>query len=333
MDCLVAYTHADHDLMLPSGKDNPGGGVAIKYARCATIPGKHQFRIITSIAEIESDVVFADWFWFSKTFMDYEDFDYDQRIDQFLNLDVRFKGISGMELSMMGWPDKRRRRLIEGVDVITHVNEYQRQLYRYCGIEDSKLLADPVPETVFYPAQKSPRLVCVGQISSCKRSHLVAELFEGLKASDIQTCYIGSSSSWGRLIHDTADKALEKRIKNAADLFLGSLPQAEVAYYMNQSMFGAHVAWHDVAPIWQRENTMAGNVTFALTHPALKKVPAYRYKTIEEMIRGIRSYPMKKFDKDSEKARKFAVKTNSYAAWQKQLLSIVYPTSEIKGAR
>ena len=57
MDCLMPYTLAGFDLLKQPGPDNPGGGVSVKYARCETIPGNLNFRRITTLPEIESDIV------------------------------------------------------------------------------------------------------------------------------------------------------------------------------------------------------------------------------------------------------------------------------------
>ena len=332
MDCLVAYSHADYDLMRPPGKNNPGGGVPLKYARTASIPGNHNFRIITSLAEVESDILFADWIWFTGAFMDDIGVNPDEQVEKFLDADVRFKGISGMELSVMKWPDARRKKLIENVDCITHVNDYQRKMYQYCGIKDSKRLCDPVPEHLFYPAEKSKRLVCNGQIGTHKRSHLVYELFKMLRNTDIQTCYIGDSTTWGAPVAKK-DINLERKIKGVADVFIGNCTQIDVAYWLNQSTFYAHVGWHDVSPIAQREASMAGVVTFALTHPSMKEVPAYRYETIQEIADALIAYPMNSFKEDSEEARNFAMRYNAYEAWRRQILEVVYPSRPKKTIR
>lgn len=324
MDCLVAYPHAAHDLMRPPSETNVGGSVSLKYARVAVMGGNQGFRLITSLAEIESDILFADWLWFDKAFMDHQDMDSDERVAMFLDTDVRFRGISGTELSVMTWPDDRRRKLVENVDCITDVNDYQREMYTYCGIQNSKRLCDPVPETLFYPAQKTRRLICNGQISNFKRSYLVYELFKALRDTDIETCYIGSSTTWGRTIDKEAIE-LEAEIKDVADVFLGNCAQIDVAYWLNSSTFYAHVGWQDVGSIAQREAAMAGVITFALTHPSMKGVPAYRYETIQALATAVVNYPMEKFAKDSERAREFAMECNSYKAWRQQMLAIVYP--------
>ena len=324
MDCLVAYPHADHDLLRPPGKTNAGGSVPLKYARTAVMAGNHHFRLITSLAEIESDILFADWLWFDQAFLDHRAVNPDEQIAMFLDVDVRFRGISGTELSVMTWPDARRRKLVENVDCITHVNEYQRELYKYCGIQDSKRLCDPVPETLFYPAQKTKRLICMGQIANAKRSDLVYELFKALRDTDIETCYIGSSTTWGAALHEE-DIALEKAIKSIADVFLGDCTQIDAAYWLNRSTFYAHVGWQDVGSIAQREAAMAGVITFALTHPSMKEVPAYRCETLQELATAVVNYPMEAFEKDSERARNFAMAYNAYEAWHQQILAIVYP--------
>lgn len=324
MDCLIPYTLADYDLLRPPGPDNPGGGVSTKYARCASIPGDLSFRRITTIPEVSADTVWADWLWFSPAFMGEGEDEKEERIEAFLGLDVQFKGISGTELNVLTWADKHRKRLIEGVDVITHVNAYHRQMYRYCGIEESRFLCDPVSEYLFYPARKVNRLVCMGQIGPHKRSELVVELFTLLKGTGIQTCYLGSGKMWG-MAKNREYNELHEQIEAVADKFVENATEAQCAYWLNTSKYYAHVAWHDVSPISQRENALGGNVTFTLTHPGMVEVTPYRYQTVAQMAEGILAYHAdpKRFRVDSQAARDFGMRTNSYQAWRQQLLKVL----------
>ena len=332
MDCLIPYTLAGFDLIKQPGPGNSGGGVSTKYARCASIPGELNFRRITTISEVDADIVWADWLWFSPAYMGDEEDNREQRIRDFLSLDVKFKGISATELNIVTWANHHRRMLIRGVDdlngvdCITHVNEYQKQMYGYCGIRNSKLLCDPISEYQFYPARKADRLVCMGQIGWHKRSSLVVDLFKALKGSGIETCYLGGGSMWGHA-KNAEYNALHEEVEAVADRFVENATESQCAYWLNNSKYYAHVAWHDVSPISQRENMMAGNVTFALTHPSMKEVTPYCYKTIEEMAEGILEYHQNpdpsQFTSDSLKAREFALETNSYAAWRRQITKIL----------
>lgn len=326
MDCLMPYTLAGFDLLRQPGPENPGGGVSVKYARCETIPGDLNLRRITTLPEIDADIVWADWLWFRKPYMGQVQESLMERVQQFLELDVKFKGISGTELNIVTWPEESRQMLIENVDCITHVNDFQRSIYDYCGIANSKLLCDPVSEYLFYPAEKKKRLVCMGQIGWHKRSQLVVKLFKALKNTDIETVYIGGSKMWGNGRNSNYNQ-LHEEIVEAADTFVENATEIEVAYWVNSSMYYAHVAWHDVSPISQRENMMAGNVTFALTHPSMEEVTPYRYENIDELITGIKVYASnpdpRQFQSDAAAAHKFARKHNSYAAWQEQMQAIL----------
>ena len=332
MDCLMPYTLAGYDLMKPPGPGNSGGGVATKYARCASIPGGLNFRRITTVSEVDTDIVWADWLWFSPAYLGDEEDNKEQRIRDFLSLDVKFKGISATELNVCTWANNHRRMLIngvddlKGVDCITHVNDYQKRMYQYCGIKNSKFLCDPINEYQFYPARKENRLVCMGQIGWHKRSRLVANLFKALKGSDIETCYLGGSKMWGNAKNAEYNQ-LHDEVEVVADTFVENATEAQCAYYVNTSKYYAHLAWHDVSPISQRENMMSGNVSFALTHPSMQEVTPNTYDTVEEMAEGIITYHSNpdptRFTTDSLNAHTFAMKTNSYKAWREQMLKIL----------
>ena len=332
IQCLIPYTLAGFDPMLPPGPGNSGGGVSIKYARCATIPGELKFERITTIPEVTADTVWADWLWFTPAYLSDEPDSRNERIREFLSLDVKFKGISGTELNVVTWGHNYRRMVIngvdnlKGVDCITHVNNYQKLMYRYCGITNSKFLADLVNEYLFYPSRKENRLVCMGQIGWHKRSRLVIELFKKLKGSGIETCYLGGSKMWGNA-GNAEYNALHEELETVADTFVENATEIQCAYWVNHSKYYAHVAWHDVSPISQRENMMAGNVTFALTHPSMKEVTPYTYDTVPQLADAIIAYHQKtdpsQFTSDSLKAHNFALKTNSSTAWRQQLLKIL----------
>ena len=292
------------------GPKNKGGGPFTKYARLNTFP---EVELILKPEEATRGIVFADWLYFheNKNISD-------EKVKSFLELEADFKGIIGTELKFLTWLDTLRSKLIKNVDCITHVNAYQRDLYKTVGIENSKFLADPVPEHLFYPAQKQRRLVCMGKIGWNKRTQLVIDLFKALKDTSIETCYLGGASMWGSKENLYANE-LQKDLEEVTGVFIENATQQQVAYVLNSSMFYAHVAWHDVSPISQRENMMAGNVSFSLTHPGLREVTPYNYTDIEEMVAAILAYPDEKFAEDSAKARDFAIKTNSYQAWRKQL--------------
>ena len=318
INVLVCEDWRDHRLDEPPGPKNRGGGPRVKYARMRSFP---DIDLILSVDEVTHDVVFADWLYFGSIYLDNRD-NANERLKGFMELDVPVRGILGTELAALRWPALVREKLLEYVDVVTHVNEYHRRMYKYAGIQQSRFIGDPVPEYTFYPAQKEKRLVCMGQIGWHKRSDLVLELFTRLKDSDIETCYIGSAKMWG-YYEDSDALAMQEQIEAVADVFIENGTQDQVAFWLNRSTFYGHLAWHDCSPISQRECMMAGLITFALTHPSMAEITPYRYVTVEEMAEAIMAYPKAAFEAESVVARERALELNSYAAVTRQFGRVV----------
>ncbi len=326
IDFLIPPSYVQYDLAAPNTRENAGGGIAVKYARCVEAADRFWgARRIGDIHDVESNIVLVDWSWFVL-----ENNNPLQRAKAFLSLDVPVKILYGSDLSILKAHHDLRRLVIEGahnkngINAITHNTQYQRRMYHCIGISNSFLLADPIPEKVFTPAEKRRRLNCMGQIAWYKRSTLVRDLFYLLEDTDIETCYIGGANLWGNVTPATEDIETHEEIQELADIFVENASTLDTAYYVNSSMFYAHLSLHDVSNQAGQENLMAGNPGYGLTHPVLKERPFQTFQSIEDIAEALVNLDESQCTKHAEKARQFALKNYSYKAWEEQLAHLLH---------
>lgn len=319
LDFLVPSPFVKYDLSRPPGFRNLGSGVGVKYARVEQAGGdNYTCRRISDVSEIESTIIFADWLWFVV------EADPIDQVKSFLALDNKLKIIYGSELCVLGWSLNLLHRLLEGVDLVTYNTHYQRKLYRTRGIYNSRFLCDPIPEQTFFPIdEKERRLVCVGQISEAKRSDAVLKIFSELQGN-VETAYIGGNFVWGAN-HNKADGDLHQSIQGIADIFIENATELEVAKIVNSSSFFAHTAMMDTCSCSQQENSTAGNITFALTHPTMRERTPYCFDTVDELVEVLLEYPelgSECHTKDVSEALATS-ESWSYAAWRNQVAQLL----------
>ena len=323
LNFLVPKGYSQFNLYKGIGKGNAGGGIAVKYARCVEAAEPYwESQRIESIDAMDGDILCAEF----NSFMVE---DWAECVKSFLTAPARIKILCMSDLSVLKAPKKMVSYLIEGAhgrpgaDFVTHNCKYQQRLLQCVGISNSLPLCDPVPETLFYPAVKKLRITAIGQIAWYKRSDAVLALFEGLKDSDIETCYIGGADFWGNVPVLDKDKETHERIKEVADEFIENASTLEVASKVNTSTYYGHFSIHDVANQAGQENLLAGNTIFSLTHPINKERPGIQLASVIEMVDVIRAYDKKTMQQSSEKARKFGLENYSYGVYQEQLSTIL----------
>ena len=322
LNFLVPEPYVNFDLTRPPGISNPGGGVAIKYARVEEAGGdEYECRRIAHVEDIEGDIVFAEWQWFSIYGVNLID-----QMKDFLSFDG-LKIVYGSECHALGWARALIDKLVEGADAFTHNCEYQRNLYSTMGIYSSRFVCDPISEEKFVPTKrKQKRIVCLGQVGEMKRSRLLVELFGIFRGTSIQTAYLGGAGLWGKPEHARKQGMdTQRALEAVCDLYIESTSEEEVASVVNESSAFAHVAHHDVFSGSQIENALAGNITFALTHPVMRERTPYRYKTVEEMALAIIDYPFgePQHDEDKEAAVEVGMR-HGYGAWRAQIADLLW---------
>ena len=318
MKILVPDAIASYDIAHAPGMSNPGGGMGVKFARVEEVLRQRYPDVarVSSLAAVDTDAVIVDALWFVN--------DYQKNVDDFLARNFRFALLYGSQECLLTWPNAWREKLIAGVTCVTHNCDYQRAMYRACGIYHSQFLCDPIPEHIFYPAQKARRVFASGQISAEKNTAAVIELFTALQGSGIETCYIGSATMWGENVSAAAVSQryrLEGELQAVTDVFHGNLTQSAVAQISNTSRYHVHVSHYDCSCQNQQEAALGGAVLWGLKHPINAERPVFAYADTREMARG-----MRRFTGDAHKSaqvHEHAVARWSYAAFLQQFDKIV----------
>lgn len=291
MDILVPASVAQYDLSRPPGNANPGGGVGVKYARVEEVLQRRSpsVRRVSALESIRSDFVIVDPLWFNWNNRDNRE----EKLEAFLQMAFPHVLLYGSEQNLLRWPARLREKLVSQVSWITHNCRYQRDMFRACGIYQSQYLCDPVPEHIFYPVQKERRIYASGQISWEKNTEALIEVFLYLQGSGIETCYIGSASTWGDGDCPAADmrrQELASELEEVTDVFLGNVSQAVAARWANSSLYHLHVATHDCSCQNQQEAALGGAVLWGLQHPINGERPVFWYKSTAEVAEAILSY-------------------------------------------
>lgn len=284
MNLLVPESVARFDLSRAPGMTNPGGGMGTKYARAEEVLSRRYptVRRVWELEQIDTSSVIVDALWFPG--------EMEEKIDAFLARGFRFSMLYGSQENLLSWPERLRQKLLSDIDVITHNCEYQRAMYRSVGIYHSQFLCDAVPEEVFSPAPKEPRIFASGQISTEKNTPALIELFYWLQDLDIQTCYMGSATLWGESVSSSAVSEryqLQAELESVTDEFHGNLSQAQVARISNTSAYHVHVAHYDCSCQNQQEAALGGAVLFGLGHPINAERPVMGALSIEGLVDAI----------------------------------------------
>ena len=306
------------DIARAPGMTNAGGGMGTKASRVEEVLRQRypDVRRVSALEEVDSDAVIVDALWFVN--------DYEGKVESFLNRKFRFSMLYGSQECILSWPAKYRAQLLAGITCVTHNCEYQRAMYRSCGIFHSQYLCDPVPEHIFYAAPKVQRVFASGQISWEKNTRALIELYRALQGSGIETCYMGSATMWGENVSSSAMSMryrLESELQSVTDIFHGNLSQAEVAKVSNTSMHHVHVAHYDCSCQNQQEAALGGAVLWGLKHPINMERPVFAYAKPRECAKAMRLFI--DTNQKSTQVREFAERNWSYAAFLRQFDKIL----------
>ena len=314
IDILVPKAIVGFDAQKPVGDSNAGGGMGIKYARVEEAL-LHRYPSVSRISRLDkvtADVVMIDptlFVWGTTV----------PTVAELQELEIPFSLLSCEEQTIMGLPNRNRRDLVKSSTWITHNGVYLRSMLRSCGIYQSQFLCAPVPEHLFYPAKKVPRIVAIGQVSWEKNTEAVIDIFRALQGSGIETVYIGSATSWGLSDYfetTSLRHRLEDSLREVTDVFLGNVSQQEVARWLNTSMHHLHVAHYDTSCQNQQEAALSGCILWGLTHPLSAERPVFWFEEPLACAEAIRGYT---YDAGrAEEIHRHALAKWSYAAFLNQ---------------
>ena len=290
MDILVPQPVAAYDLAQPPSLANPGGGVGVKYARVEQALAQHysvrRVHLLEDVQVSADDVLIVDALWFNWNNQDVRE----EKLARFLQCNFSRVLLYGSEQNLLRWPANVRYQLLDNVTWVTHNSAYLQAMHRVAGVHHSRFLCDPVPETLFYPEQKYRRIYASGQISWEKSTDKVVEVFALLKDTDIQTCYIGSATTWGDGDCSAADaerKRLEQELRSVTDVFLGNILQSQAARWANSALYHLHAAQHDTSCQNQQEAALGGAVLWGLTHPINTERPVFQFTEPKALVEAL----------------------------------------------
>ena len=322
IDILIPDFIEQYDLSRPPSRSNPGGGLGVKYARVEEVLSRrYKVRRVSSLEAVRSDFVIVEPLWF-----EWGEVGWEKRWGDFLGHAFDRVLVFGSDQTLFRCPQYLREGILQNVDWVTHNCDYQRNMFAVGGIYDSLFLCDPVPEHVFYPAQKARRVYASGQISSEKRTGDLIELFGYLQGSSIETCYIGSASTWGDKENPfaVANRAqLARELEAVTDVFLGNVSQAEAAFWSNSSLFHMHVAQYDCSCQNQQEAALSGAVLWGLTHPINAERPVQQFSCVASCAEAIERMDAESVQRCSADIVEVARSLWSYEAFDAQFHRII----------
>ena len=322
---LAPSKYRDYNPYLSPGRGNPGGGVATKVYRVNEAANLRWLTsIVSDLSKVDAPVVLVEPLWFcmpGKLFR--------HKIEAFKKLDA-MKIFYGTELSPLKWPATLRSEILGACDAITVCCDYQREMFRYIGVDSALTLCDPVPSTIFGDTTtRRKRLVAAGKIGWQKNSETVADLFEEVEAvshGDLQTVYLGGADMWGD-VPSPINTQLQCRLEAVSTEFILNAPMDVVAREMNEAIFFAHCGYHDTNPALQLESSMAGCITVALPHPTMAGRSEYVvFPNVEAMAAAMAEMSLEEIEEGSKKAREWALANCSYETFLGQLEQVIQCT-------
>ena len=311
IDYLVPSIFTEQD----SGR---GGGMHTKVERVRRATGAiYQIHIGSDLSEMLSNFLLIEPLYFRMS----EDYDLDA-----LRAHDAKKILYCSEMEMFRWTGQFRKELLELCDVVTCNCDYQESLFRAFDIENPARLIDPIPEDDFAPLPKKLQVVSMGRISKIKNSSFVAELFELLSPTQVETVYIGGAGLWGAA--DPDDLEIEERIRDFTDVFYENMQPVHVPKAVGASAIFVAATIHDVSALSHCEALMSACLCVTGQHPVYSERPGFSgYKTsvgmfnrIEKLTQGFTALPDARM---GEASRVWAEEYLSFATFRRQLTGIL----------
>lgn len=179
------------------------------------------------------------------------------------------------EKAMLRMAPPIRQRLVAAVDCITANCLFQRDIFKYIGVNVQHILPDPIP-LHFVPhesVKKEKKIVAMGNISHEKNTPQLIEVFKALNGQ-VERVYIGSCGLWNP---DTSKNhvglQLQEQLYAECDTVVNDVPERQVVEMLVTSQFGFWCAIHDVFSTCIHEMLMSGLLCVTANHGLAKYLP------------------------------------------------------------
>lgn len=332
IDYLTHPKFVDYDCaQLPSAQSG-GGGMGVKTSRVleALRSVYPNTRAITDGFQIESDTVLIEPLRFSLATAQYSAKPHqtaDELLEFLVNSDAK-KILYCSELTLMRMPHSIREQVLACCDAVTTNCAFQANVFKYVGVRGTHKLCDPVPD-VFLPRlscrDRKPRVVATGNVSWEKNAPQVIEVFKALKGV-VERVYVGSASLW----HDASNEEIPQRLQEVlyghTDRVVKEATTQQIANEFHNARFGLWVAYHDTFATATQEMIMAGLPVVAAKHGLVSEIPVWAASGVRgqvETIKRLLGESNESLEEQSKRISTWAAENMSYAAFQKQVASIL----------
>ena len=270
IDYLVPKFFLGFDESSSVSMSKPSGGMRTKIR--SVYKSNASIRLCGSIEEIENEIVLIEPLFFREGGRwNPEGVTKESLVADLLKIDT-IKILYCTELEVLRWSGRFLQSVVGMADVITYNCEYQKNLFNMVDLKDLSYLIDPIDTDLFAPSPdpKKPQVIAAGWISTAKNSEFIKDLYTELSGNPfLNTVYVGGPDLWG---FGNADSIkLEMGIREAADVYVGSIPQVEFANYLSESAFFVGNSQHDCSAGCHAESISAGCLVVAGGHPIYKE--------------------------------------------------------------
>ena len=283
------------DYLVPEFFVNPSpdgsGGMHTKVDRVRRAVGSiYRLHVGSDLSEMQSDFLLIEPLHFRMSQMfemeddsEYPDFrGWSKRYLEALRAHPATKILYCSEMEVFRWTGRFRKALLEICDAVTCNSDYQASLFESLNITAPYRLIDPIPADEFKPIPKRLQVVAMGRISKIKGSPFIAELFEALAPTPMQTVYVGGAGLWGEA--SEAELALEKKIREYTDVFHQNILPSFVPKAIGAASFFSGNTIHDVFSSCHAEALMSGCISIGGAHPIYAERPGFTVKTAQAAV-------------------------------------------------
>ena len=324
---------------------SPGGsgGMHTKVERVRqAVSSIYRIHVGSDLSEMQSDFLLIEPLYFRmsqifETEEDSEDLNFrgwSERYLEALSAHPATKILYCSEMEPFRWTGRFRKALLEICDAVTCNSDYQASLFEALNITGPHRLIDPIPADEFKPLPKRLQAVAMGRISEIKGSPFIAELFEALAPTPMETVFIGGAGLWSEA--SEAELALEVEIRKHADVFHQNILPQFVPKAIGGASFFVGNTIHDVFSSCHAEALMSGCISVSGKHPIYAERPGFGAKTVdgspekfsvrnmvatlEKLTKGFQQLPDPQL---GQSAREWAIQNVSFDTFTSQLTTLL----------